>query len=404
VGSCLGRLAIPVVACMATASPGSHAATEPIDQRALERLVARAESAGSDALVVVKNGELVGEWYFGKPRAPIEAMSVTKSVVSLAIGRLIDTGRIASVDTPVHSFYPEWKQGRKQRITVRHILDHTSGLQDVTPTTVEIYPSPDLVQLALAAELTHDPGTQFAYNNKAVNLLAGIVKLASGRRMDAYIGEEIFAPLGITDYSWTRDAAGNPHVMAGLQIRALDLAKLGQLVANRGTWHERRIVSEIWIEQSFTPRDAGPFAYARPRGFLWWLIPAWERTTLNDDVFEAWRAAELDDEFIAKVLPLKDRVYESGDKRFFVDLAEIFGGEAGLEVWYDNTWRRGLPDSAILRGPIVAYMADGYLGQALVVVPDEQLVVVRQRRAPAAGEDTKQVDSFPELARMVLAL
>jgi len=72
-----------------------------IQQSALDDLVKGAEKSHSDALVVWKDGKSVGEWYFGKPTAKIEAMSATKSVVNLAIGKLITDGKIKSVDQPV---------------------------------------------------------------------------------------------------------------------------------------------------------------------------------------------------------------------------------------------------------------------------------------------------------------
>src|SRR5690606_30258640 len=124
----------------------------------------------SDAVLILHDGEILAEWYFGRERGPIEAMSVVKSLVAVGIGRLITLGKIESLDQPVHAFFPEWKQGRKADITLRHILNHTSGLQNVRNTGVEIYPAPDALKLALAAELSDDPGAKFAYNNKAVNL------------------------------------------------------------------------------------------------------------------------------------------------------------------------------------------------------------------------------------------
>jgi CubicO group peptidase (beta-lactamase class C family) len=51
-----------------------------------------------------------------------------------------------------------------------------------------------------------------------VNLLVGVVKQASGMRMDQYVATEVFEPLVIKDFTWTLDRAGNPHGMAGLQI------------------------------------------------------------------------------------------------------------------------------------------------------------------------------------------
>jgi CubicO group peptidase (beta-lactamase class C family) len=59
---------------------------------ALEKLRKRSEESKSDAVVIVKDGRLVADWDFGQQRGPIEAMSATKSIVSLAIGRLIDAG------------------------------------------------------------------------------------------------------------------------------------------------------------------------------------------------------------------------------------------------------------------------------------------------------------------------
>ena len=252
------------------AFPTAKPADVGINAAALERLKVRAGEAGSDAVVVVKDGKIVADWTFDKPAGPIEAMSATKSVVNLAIGRLIDQKKIKSIDQPVSDFYPEWKQGRKRAITIRQLLNHTSGLQN-NRTTSEIYPSPDFVQLALAAELSDDPGARFAYNNKAVNLLAGIVQKASGRRMDSYIGEEIFKPMGITDFTWSLDPSGNPHGMAGLQIRAVDLVKIGQMMLDGGTWRGTRVVSEDWVRLS-TGQPGQP--HDPTCGLLWWLVRA----------------------------------------------------------------------------------------------------------------------------------
>src|SRR5262245_18810332 len=181
-----------------------------VNKQALEKLLKRAAETHSDAVMIFKDSQLVGE-YFAKERGKIELMSCTKSIVNIAIGRLIDAGKIKSLDQPVYEFYPEWKQGRKKLITIRHLLNHTSGLQNVPNTSVEIYPSSDFVKLALAAEVSDTPGSKFSYNNKAVNLLAGIVQVASGKRMDIYFRDEIFQPMDITDFAWTLDESGNPH-------------------------------------------------------------------------------------------------------------------------------------------------------------------------------------------------
>src|SRR5262249_41207844 len=141
--------------------------------------VARARETHSDALVVLRDGKRVGEWNFTRSREPIEAMSDTKSIVSLAIGRLIDSGKLRSLDQPVCELYPKWKQSGKKAITIRHLLTQRSGLA-TRRTTEDIYSQRNFVRYALAAPLESLPGEHWVYNNRAMNLLAGVVQRASG--------------------------------------------------------------------------------------------------------------------------------------------------------------------------------------------------------------------------------
>jgi CubicO group peptidase (beta-lactamase class C family) len=275
---------VATLLCLAGLSFADDKPPPGVDPKAFATLLKRAKESNSDAIVLYRDGKLLGEWYFGKPVGPIEAMSDTKSVVALAIVKLVEQGKIKSLDQPVADFYPEWRQGRKQKITVRHLLSQTSGLQDLRTTKDEISPSPDVIRLALAAELSEEPGTKFFYSNKAVNLLAGIVQIASGKRMDKYIGDEIFAPLGIVDFQWSLDPAGNPFGMAGLQIRPTDLAKLGQLMLDRGMWHGKRVLAEASVAQLIQPQPNSP-----RYGLLWWLIGDDRAMIADDELIAAWR-------------------------------------------------------------------------------------------------------------------
>jgi CubicO group peptidase (beta-lactamase class C family) len=376
---------------------GTVAHAGEIDPVALGQLIAHAEDAKSDALVVMKDGKLVGEWHFGRADGPIETMSMTKSIVNLAIGRLVDMGKIKSIDEPVHTYFPEWRQGNKKSITIRHLLNHTSGLQAERTTNGEIYPSPDFLKLALAAELSDPPGTKFFYNNKAVAILAGIVQQASGKRMDLFVRDELLAPLGITQYDWKLDKAGNPHALAGFRVRAVDLAKIGAMLADDGVWEGKRLVSHAWMAESTKPGQA----FNPSCGLLWWLLPAWRKVTIDDSVLKAWRDAKLDEAFIAKVLPMKDKVYERDG--FFAELAKIFG-DPKAEEWHAHTWKRGLPDGKLITGPTIAFEAQGWLGQYLIVMPKERLVAVRMVRATGADDDEKKIDSMWKFPELVLAL
>jgi CubicO group peptidase (beta-lactamase class C family) len=368
-----------------------------IDQAALERLKARAEKAASDAVVIVKDGKLIADWDFGKPRGPIEVMSVTKSIVNLPIGRLIDQGQIESLDRLVCDDYPEWRQGRKAKITIRHLLNHTSGIQ-TSPFNGEIYNSPDYVQFALAAELSHDPGSHFEYNNKAVDLLAGIVKKASGKRMDEYMRDEIFGPMGITEFTWSIDRAGNPYVLSGAQMRAIDLARIGQMMLDGGTWKGRRIISEQWVRLT-TTQPGQP--YDPISTLLWWLIRDPRAYAVDDMMISDLKEFGLTEASVKKLEALKG--IERDGEGTWASVRTILHGDPQargklLEI-NDRIKKTGRPMPRPVMGPVEGFYAQGSLGQCLVVIPKLRIVAVRQIRSPR--DQQAQVDEFGEFIRMV---
>ena len=261
---------------------------------------------------------------------------------------------------------------------------------------MEIYSSPDFVQLALAAELSNDPGTFFAYNNKAVNLLAGIVQKASGKRMDLYIRDEIFTPLGITDYAWMLDKAGNPHGMAGLHILPADFAKLGQLVLNRGKWDDRQIIAENWFDLSLRPGQE----FEPTCGLLWWLISDHITYIIDDDQITKLTAKGVSPDFVGKLRLLKGS-YES--RSALQTAAEkVFG-----DRWQEEIMSALGPMSWSLTRKqvgknVIGYYASGYLGQYLIIVPAQHVIVVRMIN----GSDgySEKTDGFTNIQELAVKL
>ena len=366
-----------------------------LDPAALQRLLRAADVAHSDAVVLWKDGRPVGTWRFGRPRRKLEVMSITKSIVSLAIGRLVTTGGISSVDVPISQFYPEWREGPKRGITLRHVLTHTSGLQDRPDAGVEVERSRDLVHLALVADLSDPPGTRFVYNNKAVNLLTGVVEQATGKRLDLYLRDDLFAALGIRDFDWQLDSVGHAEVYAGLRMYPEDLAKLGQLVLDRGRWKGRRLIDAAWIDDALRGTPLNPRC-----GLLWWLIP--ERTTfiIDDDWLRALEAGGVDTAFLRGVTAIRGR-YESLDA-YIAAQRSVFGPR-----WWDVVPAALAPARMNIArteyGPMIGYEANGYLGQYLVVYPDRHIVAVRMI-APSSGSDveTTSFDAFRELVHALV--
>lgn len=392
------RLWLGIMAlCLGFLPPGARAAEAAVDA-AVAGLLDGAKASRSDAMLVMRDGQVLSEYYrSGKPPAPIEMMSATKSIVALAIGGLVADGKIASLDTPVHTWYPEWKQGQKQKITLRMLMDHTSGVQNVMRADEEIYPSPDFVQLALAAELDGEPGKAFAYNNKAVNLLAGIVARVSGLPMDQYLQRKLFAPMGIQPGQWERDKTGNPHAMSGLPLRAADAAKLGQLVLDAGRWNGRQL-----LPASFVREMLAKSRLVEECGLLWWRVPAWGRFIAEADSLDTLRKAGVPEAVVRKLQPLVGRSFEGQGE--LIPAIEAALGEGGMDTWGREVMSRGLSPGKIFKidmGPMVAYAAKGFQGQFIVIVPQARLVAVR---LVASTEDWQPSDGYDDFTTRVIAL
>ncbi len=233
----------------------------------LKQLLEKARSTKSVSFLLLKNQQLLVD--LNPESEPLETHSITKSIVSLGIGILIDQGKIDSVDQPVSDWYPEWRHGLKQQITLRNLLTHTSGL-DAKSSGAEVYQHTDCIEFALTADLVSTPGEAFFYNNKAVNLLSGIIEKVTGKRADLWIQEQLFAPLDIEEASWSLDPSGHAYAHAGLKMRAKELAKIGQLIANQGKWNGRRLISKEWLAMAMQPQPSQG-SCGGSCGFLWWI-------------------------------------------------------------------------------------------------------------------------------------
>ncbi len=322
----------------------------------------------------------------------METMSVTKAVVSLLVGRAITLGYIQDVDSPVSFWFSEWRQGQKRHITLRQVLTHTSGLQNVPLATQEIYPSSDLLQLALCAEIADPPGKQFAYNNKAVNLLIGVLERATNQKADQFAAEQLFSPLGIENWWWQKDAAGNPHGMSGLQLCPLDLARLGQLALDDGQINGAVLIDPAWMKLSTSPATTATDSI----GLLWWLLPAWTQYSVTETHLRNAQGASIDTQqrqalgAMLGTYPNSSALMARLQATGFVPALLAPGTQ-----WIDAA-----------KGPQVGFRHDGWLGQHLVIHREARMVGVRLIDAehPKAGTPESAfedfVDQFVQLASL----
>jgi len=129
--------------------------------------------------------------------------------------------------------------------------------------------APDRYRYILEQPIREAPGGNWIYSGGAVALLGKLIENGTGMKLDAYAGENLFAPLGIEDFEWVEGTDGEPSAASGLRLTLQDLAKIGQLVADGGLYGGQQVVPSDWLAQSFQPRaKINDFTQY---GYLWYL-------------------------------------------------------------------------------------------------------------------------------------
>ena len=169
-------------------------------------------------------------------------------MIGVAIGR----GEIESTDVPLLSFFDDYDTSgvdeRLRQATLADLLTMRTGIEwhesdrplDETNTTIQLEAAEDWIQFTLDQPMDDAPGERWVYNSGGSHLMSGIIKKATGRYIDEYAEEHLFAPLGIDDYHWKKTPKGFPDTEGGLYLQAEQLAKIGYLYLHGGVWDGQR--------------------------------------------------------------------------------------------------------------------------------------------------------------------
>ena len=232
--------------------------------------------------------------------AVFELFSMTKPIVATAILILAEEGRL-HLNEPIGTFVPEYQrlnvtviapqtEPANRPITIRDVLTHTSGLANGStavagPDTSAALPDrtfprqptdrlADYVPRLAAAPLRFQPGTRWAYSGiLGFDLLARVVEVVSGQSFDEFLRQRIFLPLGMTDTAHNPNAAQTRRLATryqvtpdglrilrspyteqyfgggwGLKGTAEDYFRFAQMLANRGQFNGKRILSPRSVE------------------------------------------------------------------------------------------------------------------------------------------------------------
>ncbi len=273
-------LAAPT-ASASTPLPHAAPADHQVDATALAAAIDAARQLGYvRGMVVARDGVVIGEGHWsGTPETLRQSRSVTKSVTSILLGIAIDRGFIKEgysarlVDYLPADLVPS--DPAKREIRLFHLLLMISGLQWNETTDVDPWlASADPVGYLLSRPLAAQPGSAWNYDTAAAHLLSVVITQATGMSTLEFADAYLFGPLGITDRSW-EVIGGYANGGHGLWLGTEDLAKLGVLYVNHGSFNGHQVVSSYWTNLSTysSVTHIGPFAplTGRNYGLLWWI-------------------------------------------------------------------------------------------------------------------------------------
>jgi CubicO group peptidase (beta-lactamase class C family) len=237
------------------------------------------------AYLVLRNDSLVFEnyWEGHGPDAISNSFSMAKTFVSILTGIAISEGKIKSENDKVGDYLPEFNKGKNASLTIKHLLTMSSGINfDEDYKSPIAYPAKayygnDLTALTMQYEVAQEPGKTFEYLSGNTELLAFVLKKATGKSISEYASEKLWKPLGAESNAlWNLDHENGVEKAYCCYIAsARDFARLGSLYMNKGKFRDQQIVPEEYVAKSIVPADltdAETGKKINKYGYSWWLV------------------------------------------------------------------------------------------------------------------------------------
>lgn len=249
------------------------------------RFKRRLDSMESVAYLVIRHDTIICEQYwedYGKSSIS-NAFSATKSIVSLLTGIALEKGYIQSLDQPVGDFIDHFSKGKNKKLTIRHLLTMSSGLNwdesygSLFSTTTQAYYGKDLNSLVSELDVVEKPGKQYKYLSGNTQLLGLLITRATNMSLSEFASKNLWTPIGARhDALWSLDKEGGlEKAYCCFNSNARDFARIGQLVLDSGRFQGKTIVPEEYMMEAVTPAS-----YLKDEngnrndfyGYQWWIL------------------------------------------------------------------------------------------------------------------------------------
>lgn len=247
-----------------------------------DTLVAELERFKSIGFFVAKDGKVLWEHYWDdySEESKTNSFSMSKSVITMLLGKAIEQGYIQSLDQPITDFLPEFKEDEfGKKCTIGHLSAMRSGYDwkedyyfPLNPTAKAYYGS-NIEKQMLSRSFISEPGGNFNYLSGDTQLLAIILQRAVGISVSQYLQEEFWQPMGMEyDAYWSKDRKdGMEKAYCCLNSNLRDFAKLGQLLLQEGNWNGKQILDSAFVKKMVTPNyEAFPKGQPARYGYSIW--------------------------------------------------------------------------------------------------------------------------------------
>lgn len=257
------------------------------ETRSIDDMLARTYTTG---FLVAVDDTILSERYFQGEQADDRHImfSVSKSVVSAALGIALSEGLFDSIEDPVTKYLPELNGSGYEGVRIKDILQMSSGvyfnedyndpLSDVNQMGLTIATGGSLNSFANGLKRKWQPGTYNNYVSVDTHILGMLITRLTGDTLSNYVQEKIWQPLGMEfDGKWLTDGVGMEMAMGGLNMALRDMARVGRLYLHLGEIDGKRIVPAEWVTASITPdaphlmpgsdASSNPYGY----GYQWWI-------------------------------------------------------------------------------------------------------------------------------------
>ena len=223
-----------------------------------------AEEKRSESLLIWHRGALQSAdyWMGLEPSDVVNSRSMHKMVGSLLIARAIADGHIGSLDDSVTDYIPHWRGTDKEPMSIRNVLQMSSGLRwfsirdrPIFGLSSRRYLDPYWDDVLLdEIPMSFEPGTEYDYSDMTADVMPHIIQGATGQRYTEFFSEALLKPIeAMGGFVWVNREGGMPHGGCCLMLPPETWLRFGIFLLNGGSWNGKQFLPDFWLEEMLTP-------------------------------------------------------------------------------------------------------------------------------------------------------